>query len=185
MNYPFSLPHAIKNPFGDELIFEALENENGVKKMMVRNRVMPGSGTPFHVHFKQDEGLTVSSGTIGYQIDGETEKVAKEGESIVFKKGQMHRFWNAGEEVMECIGWVKPANSLDYYLTGIYNSMNKTGTAEGDPFESAYLMRRYKSEYDFKDIPIIVKKVVFPLTVAIGRLLGKYKHFEHAPTPIK
>lgn len=122
---------------------------------------------------------------MGYQIEGEEVKLLEVGESIVFMRGQMHRFWNAGDEVLECKGWVKPANSFDYFITGIYNSMNKAGKAEGDPFDSAYLMTRYKTEYYLKDIPLFVKKVMFPIIVAIGRLLGKYKHFKNAPEPIK
>ena len=185
MKYPFPLPHTIANPFGESLTFDAIVEEDGVKKMIVVNKVKPGAGPPFHVHYKQDERLTVTRGLLGYQIDGQEEKLLKEGETVVIKRGQMHRFWNAGEDVLQCKGWVKPANTLDFFLTGIYNSMNKAGKAEGDPFDSAFLMTRYKTEYDLKDIPSFVKKVIFPITVAVGRLLGKYKHFEDAPAPIK
>jgi len=185
MSYPYKLPHTIKNPFGEVLIFHSIEEEKGEKKMIIRNRLKPGSGPPFHVHFKQDECLTVTRGYMGYQIEGEEEKHLKEGESVVFKRGQMHRFWNAGDEELECEGWVNPANSIDYFLTGIYGSMNKAGKTEGDPFDTAYLMTRYKSEYDLKEIPVFVKKVIFPVTVGIGKLLGKYKHFSDSPEPLK
>lgn len=185
MNYPFQLPHTVENIFGESLTFQAIEEEQGEQKMIVLNKVSPGAGPPFHVHYKQDECLTVTKGRLGYQIDGEEEKFMEEGETVLFERGQMHRFWNAGEEVLECKGWVKPANSLDYFLTGIYTSMNKAGKAEGDPFDSAYLMTRYKTEYDLKDIPTFVKRVIFPLTVMVGKLLGKYKHFRDAPAPLK
>lgn len=185
MNYPFQLPHTISNPLGEVLIFKTIEIEDGVKKMIVQNKLQPGAGPPFHVHFKQDESLTVTKGRMGYQIDGQAEKFLKEGETVVFQKGEMHRFWNAGEDILECSGWVKPANSLDYFLTGFYNSVSKSGKPEGDPFDSAYLITRYKSEYDVKEIPPFVKKVIFPITVFVGKLLGKYKHFKDAPEPIK
>jgi quercetin dioxygenase-like cupin family protein len=185
MNYPFEFPYTTKNLFGESLTFHSIVEENGEKKMIVLNTVSPGAGPPFHVHYKQDESLAVTKGLLGYQIDGEEEKFLKEGESVVFTRGQMHRFWNAGEDVLECEGWVKPANTFDYFITGIYNSMNKAGKAEGDPFDSAFLMTRYKTEYDLKDIPTFVKKVVFPVTVVIGRFLGKYKDFRDAPKAIK
>lgn len=184
MKYPFDYPHTIKNFTGEELTFQSIENEDGVPKMIVSNKVQPGAGPVFHVHFKQDESLTVMKGRMGYQIDGEAEQFLTQGESILFKRGVMHRFWNAGEEVLECTGWVKPANSLDYFLTGLYASMDKAGKAEGDPFDSAYLVTRYRSEYDVKVIPGFVKNVIFPITVFIGRLLGKYKHFKNAPKPL-
>jgi len=185
MKYPFHLPHTIENPFGESLTFQSILEENGEKKMIVLNKVSPGSGPPFHVHYKQDESLMVTKGLLGYQIDGEEEKFLKEGERVVFIRGQMHRFWNAGEYMLECEGWVKPANTLDYFLTGIYNSMNKAGKAEGDPFDSAFLMSHFKTEYDLKDIPAFVKTVIFPVTVMIGKLLGKYKHFQDVPEAIK
>ncbi|MBK6785580.1 MAG: cupin domain-containing protein [Saprospiraceae bacterium] len=179
MKYPFKLPHTITNINGEELTFYSIVEEDGVEKILVKNKIAPKAGPPFHVHFKQDESLTVKKGKMRYQIAGKPEQYLTEGESVVFQKGQMHRFWNAGDDIMECEGWVKPANSLDYFLTGIYNSMNKAGKPEGNPFDSAYLITRYKSEYDLKDIPPFVKKVIFPIIVVVGKLLGKYKHFKN------
>jgi hypothetical protein len=65
------------------------------------------------------------------------------------------------------------------------NSVNKAGKPEGDPFDSAHLLSRYKSEYDVMVVPTFVKKVVMPVMVFIGKLLGKYDHFKDAPEPIK
>lgn len=183
--YPYQLPHTITNPFGEELTFSSIELEGGEKKMIVENRVEPNAGPPFHVHFKQDESLTVTKGKLGYQIQGEEERFLSEGESVTFRRGQMHRFWNAGETMLKCTGWVKPANTVDYFLTALYNSITKANKPEGDPFDSAFLITRYKSEYDVAAIPSFVKKVIMPITVIIGRLLGKYDHFKDAPEPIK
>lgn len=62
--------------------------------------------------------------------------------------------------------------------------MNKAGKPEGAPFNSAYLVTRYRSEYDVAVIPTFVKRVIMPITVSIGRLLGKYEHFKDAPEPL-
>jgi hypothetical protein len=51
--------------------------------------------------------------------------------------------------------------------------------------DAAYLMTRYGSEYDIPEIPKLVKKTIIPFTYFIGRLLGKYKHFKDAPTPLQ
>ena len=182
--YPYTLPHKIAND-GEELTFEAIEYEDGERKLIVSNLIQPKQGPPFHVHFKQDEYLQVKSGRMGYQIYGEEAQVIGEGESVLFKRNQMHRFWNDGEHPLVCTGWVMPANSLDYFLTGVYNSMNKANNLKGDPFDSAFLLTRYKSEYDLLDVPPFVKKVIMPITVFIGKLLGKYEHFQDAPEPLK
>ncbi len=183
--YPYKYPHTISNPFGEELTFRSkVLDEDGIEKLIVANRVAPKAGPPFHVHFQQDESLTVAKGRLGYQLMGEEEKFLSEGESIVFPRGQMHRFWNAGDTTLECNGWIKPANTVDYFLTNLYNSSNKSGTPEGDPFDSAFLVTRYKSEYDVAVIPAFVKKVIMPITVFFGKLLGKYAHFKDAPEPL-
>ena len=84
-----------------------------------------------------------------------------------------------------CRGWVKPANSLDFFLTSVYQSMNKVGNPKGDPYDMAYLVTRYKSEYDMLVIPPFVKRFIMPLTVSAGKILGKYEHFKNAPEPLK
>lgn len=73
---------------------------------------------------------------------------------------------------MEISGWIEPANSVVYFLSALYAAQNKSGSAQPDAFDGAYLITRYKSEYDIAEVPGFVKKVIFPITVAIGKLLG-------------
>ena len=60
-----------------------------------------------------------------------------------------------------------------------------TGTSRPALFDAAYLTTRYKSEYDLAELPGFVKKVLIPATYYVGKLLGKYKHFEGAPEPVR
>ena len=138
-----------------------------------------------HTHFMQDEELTVVSGKMAYQVLGQQPHYAKAGESVLFKRGTPHRFWNAGNEDLICRGWIQPANSIVYFLTAIYAAQNKSGKAQPEAFDAAYLMMQYAGEYDMAEIPPFVKKVVIPLTYWLGRLLGKYKHFVDAPAPLR
>jgi hypothetical protein len=96
-----------------------------------------------------------------------------------------HRFWNAGEKVLHCNGWVKPANTIVFFLSSIYAAQNKSGSERPEKFDGAYLLVRYASEYDLAEIPGFVRKVIIPVTYYIGLLLGKYKHFKNAPAPVK
>ena len=50
-------------------------------------------------------------------------------------------------------------------------------------FDAAFLLTRYKSEFDILDIPRPVKKLVFPVLLLLGRLLGKFKKYADAPQP--
>ncbi len=182
----FSYPHVIENCLGERLVFEKVQPEPDGDRLIVSNTVSPGSGPLMHTHWLQDESLTVVKGRLGYQIAGQPEQYVGVGETVVFNRGVPHRFWNADEkEMLQCKGWVKPANTLVFFLSSIYAAQNKTGSARPEPFDGAYLVTRYASEYDLPEIPPFVKKVVMPVTYHVGRLLGKYKHFENAPEPVK
>lgn len=177
----YKYPHVIKNSTGEELIFESLEGD----KLLVTNSVIPKSGPPMHTHFKQDECLTVVNGKIGYQILGEEPKYAGPGETVLFKRGVPHKFWNAGDDILTCTGWIAPAHNIVFFLSAIFEAQKKSGKGKPEMFDTAYLMTRYSSEFDMAEIPTFVKKIILPIVCFIGKLLGKYKHFEGAPVPIK
>ncbi|GAB3958543.1 hypothetical protein GCM10028805_53070 [Spirosoma harenae] len=179
-----SYPHTIQNCLGETLTFLSVETSLDGDKVLIENQVAPQSGPPMHTHFKQDEELTVVSGLLAYQLPGQPIQYAQAGERILFKRGIPHRFWNAGETPLICRGWVQPANSIVYYLSAIYAAQNKSGKAQPEAFDAAYLLSRYASEYEMADLPVFVKKVLIPLTYLTGRLLGKYKHFADAPAPL-
>ena len=97
----------------------------------------------------------------------------------------MHKFWNAGEDELRGTGYVEPADNIEYFLTALYESMRKSGGHRPDPFDAAYLTRRYRSEFGMAEIPAPVQRFVFPVVVAVGRLLGKYKKYADAPEPVR
>lgn len=181
----FTYPHIIENGLGEKLIFKELVHEPDGDKLLVENYVAPGIGPLMHTHWLQDEALTVINGRLGYEVQGQPAQYAYEGETVVFRRGVPHRFWNDGQEVLHCKGWVKPANTIVFFLTSIFNAQIKSGKAQPDQFDGAYLLTRYASEYDLAEIPSFVKKVIIPITYYIGRAAGKYKHFKNAPRPIK
>jgi quercetin dioxygenase-like cupin family protein len=183
MNY--QLPHTIQNCNGEKLVFKEVIKEPDGDRLLVENFVTPQSGPPMHTHFLQDETLTVVSGRLAYQLKGQPPQYASEGETVVFKRGVPHRFWNAGNEVLHCTGSVKPMNTIVFFLTAVYAAQNKSGTEQPEKFDGAYLLKRYASEYEMADMPWLVKKVIIPCTYYIGQFLGKYKHFKNAPAPVK
>jgi len=183
MNLQF--PHSIQNCAGETLIFHQLILEADGDRIVGENFVLPSSGPPMHVHWLQDEGFTVLRGTIGYQLAGNPEQFASAGESVVFKKGVPHRFWNAGDEVLHCSAWLKPANTFVYFISAIFNAQNKNGSPQPAVFDAAYLLTRYRSEYDMMEIPWFVRKIVFPGIYCFGMIMGKYRHFKDAPEPVK
>jgi quercetin dioxygenase-like cupin family protein len=181
----YDYPHTIENGHGEKLTFLRRASDENGEYLEVENQIKPGSGPPMHVHHYQEESLTVVKGKIGYQMLGGGTKYAGEGETVTFKPGEAHRFWNAGDDVMQCSGYVRPPDNIEYFLTEIYDSTRRNGGTRPGTFDSAYLLDRYKSEFDMFEIPGFVRKVIFPISLAIGRLTGRGKKFRDAPEPVR
>lgn len=179
------LPLTISNGYGEKIIFLRFStNDKGQQILEVENEVTPKKGPPMHVHWKQDEGLTVLEGKMGYQFKGGQPEYVDVGGSVVFHAGTPHKFWNAGDTLMRCKGWLSPPNNVMYFLDEIYKSTASNGGRPGT-FDSAYLLKRYRSEFYMNEIPGFVQKVIFPISLFFGTLAGKHKKYANAPEPIR
>jgi quercetin dioxygenase-like cupin family protein len=177
-------PHTIDNGAGERLTFVARRSDDQGEYLEVRNSVSPGAGPPMHVHRLQEEGLTVESGAMAYQVQREEERRAAPGETVTFAPGVAHRFWNAGEDELVCTGFVRPPDNIEYFLGEIYASMKRSGGERPGLFDAAYLSRRYRSEFELLAVPRPVQRLLFPLIVGVGRLFGKHRCFADAPEPV-
>jgi quercetin dioxygenase-like cupin family protein len=179
MNFPIT----IQSDTGEKLIFHGITAKDGLEYLEVSNEVQPGAGPPMHVHHLQDESLTVVRGKIGYEeLDG-PQHFAGPGATVLFRAGVAHRFWNAGDDLLVCTGFVTPANNLVYFLSEVYKSMNANNGRPG-LYDAAFLLSRYKSEFAMLEIPAFVQKVLFPVALFFGNLLGKHRKFAGAPAPV-
>lgn len=181
----FTLPHTIESGLGEKMIFKEIIKEPDGDKVIIEGHCKPKAGPAMHVHFKQDEALTVVKGKMSYQILGQEPVYCSVGQTATFLRNVPHRFWNAGEDELVISSWVKPVNSIIFFLTALYAAQKKSGSGRPEIFDASYLMTKYKHEYDLPELPSFVKKVIMPTTCLIGRLLGKYKKFNGAPEPLK
>jgi len=175
-----TLPITIESITGEKLTFLRIVTRDGIEYLEGENEVQPNAGPPMHVHYKQDESFMVISGKLGYQDLGGEKKYAGPGETVLFKAGTPHKFWNAGKDLLYYSGYVSPAGNLAYFLSQIYKSINENGGKPG-MYDIAFLLNRYKSEFGMVEIPSIVQKTLFPLILFFGNLRGKNKKFMDAP----
>lgn len=175
------LPLEIANGSDDIMLFRKYYTDKlGRTAVEVENKIPTKVGPPMHVHYLQDESLTVVSGTMGIKEPGKPEKFITAGETIIWKAGVPHKFWNACNEILHCTGWVAPVDNFVYLLSEIHKSINAGG---GKPslWDIAFLMRKYKTEFYMLEIPAIVQATVFPIIIFVGKLLGKYRKYAFAP----
>jgi quercetin dioxygenase-like cupin family protein len=181
----YTYPHTIDNGAGERLTFVRRVHDSAGDRLEAENLVTPGSGPPMHVHHYQEEALTVERGRLAYQRLGGQPQFAGPGETVVFKPGEAHKFWNAGDEDLTCTGYIQPADNIEYFLGAIYASQRASGGSRPGLFDAAFLTRRYRSEFSMSEIPAPVQRFVFPIVVAVGRLLGKDKKYADAPEPVR
>jgi mannose-6-phosphate isomerase-like protein (cupin superfamily) len=178
-------PYTIDNGAGERLTFLRRVPGPSGDRLEVENVVKPGSGPVMHVHHHQEEALTVERGRIGYRRPGEAARFAGPGETVVFRAGEPHKFWNAGEEDLRCAGYIEPADNIEYFLAAIFGSQRRGGGTRPNPLDAAFLARRYRSEFGMPGIPAPVRRLVFPVLVALGRALGRYERYADAPEPVR
>ncbi|MBL7798903.1 MAG: cupin domain-containing protein [Saprospiraceae bacterium] len=176
---PQQFPFTIETKYGEKINFLRMEGA----RLLLEGFCTPMAGPGMHTHLRQDEGVAVVKGTIGYQILGEEPRYAGPGDSVTFKRGVPHRFWNAGDTILRCTGWIDPAESIVFFLSSMYEAINRGENHRPETFDGAYLSWRYRREYDMSEIPGFVKKVIIPATYFVGLLLGKYGKFKDAPKP--
>jgi mannose-6-phosphate isomerase-like protein (cupin superfamily) len=180
----YTYPHTIDNGAGESITFlRRVPGANG-ERVEGENVAKPGAGPPLHIHHYQVESFTVRSGRMGYQRLGGPEQFAGPGDTVTFPPGDAHRFWNPGPDDLVCTGYIEPADNIEFFLGEIFASTKRRGGTAPDPFDAAFLSWRYRSEFTMVAIPAPVRRFVFPLIVAVGTLLGKYRKYADAPSPV-
>jgi hypothetical protein len=132
------------------------------------------SGPPIHVHFHQREEGTVKAGSLGAQI-GKEKVVVTAGGTSVFPAGVVHTWWNAGDDLLEFSGQAIPAGDLDRYLQGVFAVLNANPTGRPSIFYLAHVLWRHRHTQSVTSPPPAVQRIVFPLILFVGRVLGKYR----------
>jgi len=174
-------PVTIDNGHGERLTFLSRELRDGIEYVQVENQVSPGAGPPMHVHHQQYESLNILEGKMGVEVLGEEPYFLHKGDSATFEPGIAHRFWNAGDTTLHCKGEIWPPHNIEYFLAEIYRSSREHGGGRPGAFDSAYLLRKYHTEFDMLGIPAFVKAVIFPIILFLGKMQGKGKRFQNAP----
>ncbi len=178
-SYPYTIDNGAAG--GERITFLSRTGD----RLEVENVVIPGAGPPMHVHHYLVEALTVQEGRIGYQRLGEPEQFGGPGDTVAFQPGEAHRFWNAGTTDLRCTGYIEPADNVEYILGELFASIRRSGGTQPDPFEMAFLCTRFRSEFEPMMIPPPVRRVLFPVLVVVGRLLGKFAKYADAPPPVR
>ena len=119
-------------------------------------------------------GRLDEAGSLGVQLG--TEKfVVPAGGTAAFPAGVVHTWWNAGDDPVELSGHAIPAADLDCYLQAVFAVLNASTTGRPSLFYIAHIALRHRHTQGFMRPPLTIQRIVFPLVVLVGYLLGKYR----------
>ncbi len=175
----------LENKHTGEVLELSRFRENGVECVRLVGSLPEGSeGPPLHIHFLEDEGGTVRKGVLFAIVDGKHVE-ARVGETVHLPRGLPHRWWNGGNEVLEFDGAARPAADIDKYLQAAFEIANASPPARPSLFYMAHLALRHRRTQRVLIIPPAVQAVLFPVVVALGTVLGKYRGTEWPGCPAR
>lgn len=109
---------------GDLYTFKTVSQETEGAYSLMEITVYPQTGSPAHIHSREDESFFILSGELEFQVNGET-IVADSGTFIYSPKGQTHLFTNVSNEPAKMLCWVMPAGLEQFFM--------RIGTVITDP----------------------------------------------------
>ena len=148
---------------------------SGQVVLIIEGTLPPGSnGPPPHVHFQEREEGVVEAGTLGARIEDQT-LVVEAGGDAAFPAGVVHSWWNAGETLLEFNGRVVPAVDLDQFLQALFAVLNASANNRPSIFYLAHVLWRHRRTQRVAMPPATIQRILFPVVLLLGRVLGKYK----------
>ena len=160
---------------GEILRMRRMRDGQGQIILALDGSLPPGSsGPPLHAHFREREEIFVKAGTLGAQVRKER-IVVQAGGSAVLPAGVRHRWWNAGDDLLENSGHVVPVVDLDRFLQALFAVLNASPDGRPSIFYLAHVLWRHRGTQRVAVPPPSIQKIVFPILLLIGHVLGKYR----------
>lgn len=100
---------------GDLYTFKTVSEETNGAVSLMEIVVYSQTGSPPHIHSREDESFLIQTGEIQFQINGET-ILAKPGTFIYSPKGQPHLFTNVSDKPATMLCWVMPAGLEQFFM---------------------------------------------------------------------
>ncbi|GGN89951.1 MULTISPECIES: cupin domain-containing protein [Haloarcula] len=136
-----------------------------------------GSHGPMrHVHPEQVERLSVQSGTMGITHEGDRRQLTA-GATAVVPAGDVHRFWNAGDDVLHVRGSVTPGLRTEQFMRVTYGLARDGApvTPSGMPLNAlrlAVLLDEFDDMLLLAHLPMWLQLLGIRTTAVLGRAVG-------------
>jgi len=99
---------------GELMTFLITGEETGGAFFMADISVVPGGGTPPHIHHREDESFHLLEGTLTIQVGGDT-MTASPGDFVYLPRGIDHSFKNTGDVIAKALVLVASAGLEGFF----------------------------------------------------------------------
>lgn len=127
-----------------------------------------------HIHQLEDEEGAVTAGTLSVEVGGRRID-ATPGQAVQLPRGVPHRWWNQGNEPLAFEGSARPVVDLDRYLQALFEVVNAGPPNRPPLFYLAHVALRHRQAQTVLLMPRLAQAIFFPVVVALGTLLGRYR----------
>ena len=136
---------------------------------------MRGGATPrpMHVHPRQEERITVISGSVRSRSGG-VERILSPGDSVVSPAGEAHTVGQAGREDVEMVAELRRALRYEEFIERSF-ALDRAGhlnaKGRGNPLRMATAGAR-DAEFYIARVPLGLQRAVLTVTERLARWLG-------------
>ena len=168
---------------GEVLRMRRMRDAQGRVVLILEGTLPPGAGgPPLHVHIQEHEEGVVNAGTLGALVGGK-QIIVPAGGAVALPAGIAHRWWNAGDDLLEFNGQVVPVADLDRFLQAVFAVLNASANGRPSIFHLAHVLWRHRDTQLMAVPAPAIQRIVFPVVLLIGRILGKYRGSDWPGSP--
>jgi quercetin dioxygenase-like cupin family protein len=150
------------------LRFMETTTESAGARHVQEARYAPNSRPPpNHVHPRQEEIFTITSGALRFVIDG-TERIVRAGDELVLPANTPHYAHNPHPEPAIVRWETRPALRTAELFRSLYGAMK--GRAKPRLVDAAAILREYSDEMVLAKPPVPIQKIVFACLAPFGKI---------------
>jgi quercetin dioxygenase-like cupin family protein len=128
-----------------------------------------------HVHPHQTETITVQSGEMGIDKNGDRD-VLTAGDDVTFQPGDAHAFWNTGDEELSIEVELRPAMQSELFMRFAFGLSQVGRTTQSgipvNPLRLGLLMDEFDGHLYLAGLPVSIQKLGARILGPLARYSG-------------
>ncbi|HSI77734.1 MAG TPA: cupin domain-containing protein [Lunatimonas sp.] len=141
---------------------------------MITTLPASSDGPPTHRHVLQTEQFQAIEGKLGLDC-GDKKIVLEQGKSFTVPANTLHRCYAVDGKEVKFKATFKPALSIEYFLTEMFDACNRNNSKDPSVFDGCYILQQTKGEYYLGDVSPFIQQTIFPMIAIFGKLFGFVK----------